>query len=183
MIDQWGGHSLRQPFAFAEGENEKTIAIEIGGYWKYAVLVPKFTSIKKLPYEYGFISLKGSEVSPQLHLAQHLQSLAAHLTKQLNTPLTAIIAEPRGARVSVLAKLEDAAVSVEEISRRATQLSIGSSVGEAVAASILAERQEIAFLAPSELLQLLYPPGAKIEGVLRRIARSALFTFATFSRI
>jgi hypothetical protein len=97
--------------------------------------------------------------------------------------LTAISAERRDGKVSVLAKLEDTAVSVKEISERAKQLSIESSIGEVVAVGSLAERQEINFLAPSEVLKLLYPPGLRIEGVLRRIARSPLFTFATFSKI
>ena len=44
------------------------------------------------------------------------------------------------------------------------------------------DHQEIAFLAPSEILKILYPPATKIEAVLRRITRSPIFTFANFSK-
>lgn len=57
-----------------------------------------------------------------------------------------------------------------------------SRTDEVVGVDSLVDRQEIAFLAPFEIIKLLHPPAAKIEAVLRRIARSPLFNFANFSK-
>jgi hypothetical protein len=53
---------------------------------------------------------------------------------------------------------------------------------EVVEADKLADRQEVAFLAPPDIIKLLYPPSAKIEDLLRRISRSPLFNFSAFSK-
>lgn len=67
LIDQWGTHSAREKFSFSEGETEKIVNVNQVGFWKYVVVSPKFTSTKKLPFEYGFISIAGWEVSTELY--------------------------------------------------------------------------------------------------------------------
>lgn len=53
-------------FIFSETENEKEITFEgISGYWKYIHISPIYPAIKKLPYEVGFIKIKGFDASPE----------------------------------------------------------------------------------------------------------------------
>lgn len=36
-------------------------------YWKYIIVVSKFSKIKKLPFEFGFISLKGHSLAQDVY--------------------------------------------------------------------------------------------------------------------
>ena len=62
----------------------------------------------------------------------------------------------------MLAKLEDTSVSIGEIIERAKELSISASSGEVVDSDQLSDLQEVAFLAPAEIIKLLHPPAPKI---------------------
>ena len=60
--DSWGCFSQKLPFAFGEHDEELTIPLQSGKYWKEVLLEFKFTTAKKLPFEIGSIIVSGSSL-------------------------------------------------------------------------------------------------------------------------
>jgi hypothetical protein len=44
-------------------------------YWNYVIIVPKFVEVKKLPFEIGFISVKGRSLPKDIYQQIYLNSI------------------------------------------------------------------------------------------------------------
>lgn len=55
-----GVRSKKYHVLFDENDKKKNIKIDSEGYWKYMIFSPVFNNGKKMPFEFGFVGVKGS---------------------------------------------------------------------------------------------------------------------------